>query len=146
MMDKQTKIYDKMPSDLSEQAKMTDDELNLSHAVLDGKSFIKQKEDCIFLPDRECTLSDIGTGCLNWCRKRGGYNNERPPFFAHGREWSQDEAGAIAYEAFIKACSHDETWTERGCDGVVAFEITRCLKCDLELSHTGQQVWGDVCV
>ena len=40
-MRKLIKIYEKMPSDLAEQARMTDDELNLSRMVVDGKAWVK---------------------------------------------------------------------------------------------------------
>jgi len=103
----------------------------------DGKHLI------VSLPNQKCTLS---TGCLNWYRRKRGWTNEIPPFFASGREWSQDAEGAKAYEEFLKNCPHNVTGTETGCDGVTTFKIVRCAKCGLVLQQSGQQVWGDACV
>lgn len=98
------------------------------------------KEKCIFLPDQECVIN----ACQNWCKKRNLFNLF--PMWISNKNGNFEFKSAEEYEAFIKACPHDNTWTERGCDGVVAFEKVHCSKCGLILSSKGEQVWGDACV
>jgi hypothetical protein len=92
-------------------------------------------EKCQYLPDQDC----VPEACLNSCHRRGfpsfpvyvsnGYGN-----FSFK---SQEE-----YEAFIKACPHTKKWTERGCDGVYAFEHVYCDRCGLMLERSGEVVWN----
>ena len=103
-----------------------------------------KKEKCMFLPTQECSLNDIGTGCLNWCRKR---EMTTYPIFVSNQDGDREFNSAEEYEKWLLACKHNQgTWTDRGCDGIVAWTKKVCNKCGFIITDERQEVWRDACV